>query len=548
MSVIAEDEDNDSIQVSLSEDAPASLRSQAFFSGMLFTDYRLDTSTLGDYTFSVYGYDGSDATEKTVNLMVVTEMPTPTVPPTATPLPPTVTPVLPTATLVPPTDTPVPPTATLVPPTDTPELPTDTPVPPTATPVPPTATETPTPTKTTMPELTITPTPTPVPPRQQLLTVTDNGNTAVDLCNGTDYDSMPNTILAIRSDLTPASDTDLSDIKDIHVQVRMDGEGEFVYLGRTDSGTAQALIWEAGSQLVHPDFRVGPLLGHSYEFRALALTESGIPKSYGPYYSAGPVELKPAITVEDNPATTEDMSNGQDYDSRFNRQLTVSWNLDSGSADSDEIADFHVYVSINGGSYLFLGRPGNSVATQLNWSAGGAGAIFNPMFLAGPQFGNTYTFRVYAITASGTPLFYGPFVNAGPVEYFPLVTVTDNILTLEDLSNGQDQDAPDNRQLVIRYNFESQAELDINNVSDYHVYVKVGDGNWTFLGRNGSATATEFVWDEKMIIPLSNLAFINGPQFGQSYQFRVYPITVSGSPVFYGPFESAGPVEFLSSG
>lgn len=62
---------------------------------------------------------------------------------TATPLPPTNTPIPPTATLSP-TDTPVPPTAT---PTST-----DTPVPPTATPVPPTATATPVPpTKTPKP-------------------------------------------------------------------------------------------------------------------------------------------------------------------------------------------------------------------------------------------------------------------------------------------------------------------------------------------------------------------------------------------------------------
>ena len=61
---------------------------------------------------------------------------------TATPVPPTPTPILPTATPVPPTPTPMPPTATPVPPTPTPILPTATPVLPTPTPLPPTPTST----------------------------------------------------------------------------------------------------------------------------------------------------------------------------------------------------------------------------------------------------------------------------------------------------------------------------------------------------------------------------------------------------------------------
>jgi hypothetical protein len=76
--------------------------------------------------------------------------------PTATPVPPTDTPVLPPATAVPPTDTPVPPTATAVPPTET-LTPTNTSIPPTETPTP-TPTPVPPPTSTPIP-----PTPTPLP-------------------------------------------------------------------------------------------------------------------------------------------------------------------------------------------------------------------------------------------------------------------------------------------------------------------------------------------------------------------------------------------------
>lgn len=76
--------------------------------------------------------------------------------PTATPVPPTNTPVPPTATPVPPTDTPVPPTATPVPPTNTPVPPTATPVPPTATSAP-AATEPPAPAATAVPVATAPP-------------------------------------------------------------------------------------------------------------------------------------------------------------------------------------------------------------------------------------------------------------------------------------------------------------------------------------------------------------------------------------------------------
>ena len=85
--------------------------------------------------------------------------PTATPEPTATPIPPTPTPVPPTptpeptATPPPPTPTPVPPTPTPVPPTATPE-PTATPIPPT--PVPPSATP--------IPPTPVPPTPTPIPP------------------------------------------------------------------------------------------------------------------------------------------------------------------------------------------------------------------------------------------------------------------------------------------------------------------------------------------------------------------------------------------------
>ncbi len=322
--------------------------------------------------------------------------------------------------------------------------------------------------------------------------------------------------MAIQWDLAQADNIDLDDIKDIHVQVSVDGD-EFVYLGRTESGTSQLLPWIPNSQLIHPDFREGPQFGYTYDFRLLAITESGIPEAYGPFYSAGPVELRSSITVEDDLNATKDLSNDQDYDSKWNRQLVISWDFDPETTIRPiKLADFHVYVSVNGGTYTFFGRAHTGFANHLNWNGGDL-------------------------------RFHGPFENAGPAEFLPLVTVTDNILALNDVSNGLDQDAPDSRQLVIRYNFEGHVDFDLETIADFYVYVKVDSRGWTFLGRNNSAMAPEFIWDNKMIPKLSNPDFHSGPQFGHSYLFRVYPVTVSGIPKFYGPFESAGPVEFVST-
>ncbi len=70
------------------------------------------------------------------------------------------------------------------------------------------------------------------------------------------------------------------------------------------------------------------------------------------------------------------------------------------------------------------------------------------------------------------------------------VTVTDNTYTVEDLSGGEDIDAPTKRELVVRWTHPFE---DVKNV---HVYVLVNQtGRPVYLGQTGDDTSY-FVWKE----------------------------------------------------
>jgi len=112
--------------------------------------------------------------------------------------------------------------------------------------------------------------------------------------------------------------------------------------------------------------------------------------------------------------------------------------------------------------------------------------------------------------------------------------VTDDSASTEDLSNGEDQDTEDNRELVIRWN------LEVDNVNDYHVYViENNEQKSKFLGRTGSGLTSMFIWNEESRVTGQ---FRNGPQDGSSYLFMVYAVRRGGPPA--GPFQAAGPVLF----
>ncbi len=140
------------------------------------------------------------------------------------------------------------------------------------------------------------------------------------------------------------------------------------------------------------------------------------------------------------------------------------------------------------------------------------------------------------------PVFETPIIEI-PTPFIPAgtVIVTDDNSTYVDLSNGEDRDPVDDRELVVRWNFE------FDDVRDFHIYRVGGEARAQFLGRTASGTTNHFIWEENA--PRLAPDFKQGPQFGETYQFAVYAIRETGAPrPIYGPFKNAGPVEYLSEG
>ena len=125
----------------------------------------------------------------------------------------------------------------------------------------------------------------------------------------------------------------------------------------------------------------------------------------------------------------------------------------------------------------------------------------------------------------------------------PAVTITDDIHHMDDLANGQDFDEEQSRELVIRWNLDPQV-VDFTDSKDVHIYTRIDNSeDYSYLGRTGNGVAKLLVWKANQ--PNIESQFSNGPEFGRSYQFRIFALTKSGIPIAHGPFDSAGSVEFL---
>ena len=101
------------------------------------------------------------------------------------------------------------------------------------------------------------------------------------------------------------------------------------------------------------------------------------------------------------------------------------------------------------------------------------------------------------------------------------VVITDDLQDETDLAGREDADAPDNRQLVIHWNFGGE------RFADYHVYVAVDENPFQYLGRPGSGEARLFPWNTGN--PQLNPRFAAGPEFGHQYRFQVFAIPVEDS-------------------
>lgn len=243
------------------------------------------------------------------------------------------------------------------------------------------------------------------------------------------------------------------------------------------------------------------------------------------------------VIIMDNLESSDDLSNQADHDSFINQELVIQWDFSNADFDQDTVRQVHVYVQTDStGEYKYLGQAIRKDDGYLRWGKNSP-RIARP-FRDGPQFNHRYYFRVYAITPGQV---YGPYHATGPVDYLPIVTITDNPQAYEDLSNHTDYDTHNDRALTIRWQFDD-SDIPQSNVKEYHIYVKIDDQFlYRFLGRVDNQE-TYLNWQPQGI----NIApqFRGGPTFGSVYEFRVYAIKHSGSPLFIGPFEALGPVEY----
>jgi hypothetical protein len=129
-----------------------------------------------------------------------------------------------------------------------------------------------------------------------------------------------------------------------------------------------------------------------------------------PIPTATPLVPVEGVIITDNTNTYQDLSGGLDLDAADKRELVVRWNF-----DMTDIADVHVYISINGEENVYLGRTGSNEETKFVWKENGA--LTQAPYKNGPQAVNTYSFSIYLITESGEPHHYGPY-ETGTVYYF----------------------------------------------------------------------------------------------------------------------------------
>ena len=454
-------------------------------------------------------------------------------------------------------------------------------------------TATPTPTETATP--TMTPTPFLFPIESNRIVVTDDLQSTEDLIGLVDQDADSNRALAIRWNANPQG------VTDFHLYVRVDGRDP-VYLARTGSPERFYYEWRARSPLVVRDFAQGPQFGHTYRFlvfavrpgqsairltaaNAVSFQSSGEPTSTPtptPTATATPrvpdVENN-AVAVTDDRSSTINLVGGFDQDPPENRALAIHW-----ITAATGITDFHVYASVNGATQAYLGRTGSGEILFYEWKE--RSPRVDPAFSRGPQFDTRYRFHVFGLrpglrpvrllsggellflmegveppatptpipTATGTPTQTQtptntdtPTPTATPTEVVTplptptprLVVVTDSLQTQDDLSNGEDADSPSDRELVIRWN------LGLQNIRDYHVYVEVNGGPPQFLGRTGNGLDNFYSW--KPNAPNLDLAFSDGPQYNNRYQFRIFALSNDQSNTVFTPFMNAGPVRFVEA-
>jgi len=228
--------------------------------------------------------------------------------------------------------------------------------------------------------------------------------------------------------------------------------------------------------------------------------------------------------ITDDRESTIDLSGGTDFDSDPEPELMLRWAF----REENDILDYHIYVSVDGERPAFLGRTGDTLNTSFLWK-NGAERMTATAFKGGPEYGHSYSFKVYLLTKSGSPAVIGPVLTDGAVslEYITptptpippgqsVLLVFDEPNSTIDLSGSTDLDLDSERNLTIAW------VADRGAATDWHLYVQAGLDGMKFLGRTGSGVSTSFDWT-KGGTGLS-VAFTDGPLYNSIYSFRVIRI------------------------
>ncbi|RJP26520.1 MAG: hypothetical protein C4527_15280 [Candidatus Omnitrophota bacterium] len=278
--------------------------------------------------------------------------------------------------------------------------------------VPLTPTPTPTPRQTLLPA---SPTPTSrIPSLSRRLFIYDNpDDQSGDLTGQTDFDSVDNRNLTIAWDAEPGDATDW------HIYVQS-GFGGMLFLGRTGSGNVTRFDWNKNTKTVAPDFSNGPDFNSVYKFRVIRIDgsrgandvlEMQTPVGFN-VEGGKPVPLiRPAmpdlyprqvLVCDDifgvkNIAPPVRLGEGYDVDDPSWNALQIVWNFD---VDPRTVLDYHVFVSVDGGNFVFLGQTQSGFINYFWWTPL---QLFKTdrAFTAGPQDGHTYQFLVILLPLSG---------------------------------------------------------------------------------------------------------------------------------------------------
>ncbi|RJP22074.1 MAG: hypothetical protein C4527_22355 [Candidatus Omnitrophota bacterium] len=273
----------------------------------------------------------------------------------------------------------------------------------TPTPVPPTPTRTP---------MSAAPTSTPISGNVQSVFIYDQtGDVSGDLTGQTDFDAIDARNLSIVWTANTANATDW------HLYVRK-GFGGAKYLGRTASGTATRFDWFAGAANLSAEFANGPDFNSVYTFRIVRIDGNLGPDDY--FDASAPVGfnaeggnavslIQPKVpnlqskkvVIYDDLLGGDDLapmgSTGANVDASDARAIQIAWNF---NRDAATVNEYHVLVSVDGGTYQFLGQTYNGTITYFYWSPTSQFKTA-AAFADGPQDGHTYQFYIALSPLSG---------------------------------------------------------------------------------------------------------------------------------------------------